>query len=104
MLYITFNHIREQEERNMINKKIKLMAISIFIISAIIPGFSVSALFIAVLFGLLIIPPLLVFAAVLKEGAPLIAGKLHELMESGKEMFIISISKESITLEPNIDR
>jgi hypothetical protein len=88
----------------MINKKIKLISISILIISAIVSIFSISALFIAVLFGLLLIPPLLVFAAILKEGAPLIAVELRALMESGKEMFIISISKESITLEPNIDR
>ncbi|MFZ3059266.1 MAG: hypothetical protein WA102_05940 [Candidatus Methanoperedens sp.] len=88
----------------MVDKKIKLIAISILIISVIINGFSISALFFAVLFGLLLIPPLLVFAAILKEGAPLIAGELRALMESGKEMFIISISKESITLEPNIDR
>ncbi len=88
----------------MINKKIKLIAISILIISAIISGFSISTLFIAVLFGLLLIPPILVFTAILKEGVPLIAGELHALVESGREMFIISISKDSITLEPNIDR
>lgn len=88
----------------MVDKKIKLIAISILIISVIINVFSISALFFAVLFGLLLIPPLLVFTAVLKEGAPLITGELRALMESGKEMFIISISKESITLEPNIDR
>lgn len=88
----------------MIDKKMKLIAISILIISAIIISFSISALFLAMLFVLLFIPPVMVFAAILKEGAPLIARELRELVESGKEMFIISISKESITLEPNIER
>lgn len=70
----------------------------------IILNFSIPTLVIATLLGLLFIPPVLLFASVLKEGAPVIVKELRALLGSGKEMFIISISRDSIVLEPNVER
>lgn len=65
---------------------------------------SIPIIFITVLLGLLFIPPVLTFAWVLAAGAPVIVKELGALFESGKEIFVISISKESIVLEPNLNR
>lgn len=67
-------------------------------------GLPLSMIFVAMLLGLLFIPTVLSLALVFIEGAPVIKMELQALMESGKEMFIISISDESITLEPNLNR
>lgn len=64
--------------------------------------FSIPAIVIAMLLGLLFIPPVLLFASVLKEGVLVIIKELGAALESGKERFIISISKEAIVLEPNL--
>jgi len=86
-----------------INNRMKLvMAIALSLV--ILLNFSIPTLVIAMLLGLLFIPPVLLFASVFKEGAPLIAKELRTLLESGKEKFIISISRESIVLEPNVER
>lgn len=84
----------------MMNKK---MISALFVAFAILYGFSTSV-FLAVLLGLLLIPPALLFASVLITGIPVIAKELNALLRSGKEMFIISVSKESIVLEHNLDR
>lgn len=81
---------------------ISILSAAFFILSILL--FPVSIIFIAVLLGLLFIPPVLVLALVFIEGAPVIKKELHALLESGKEIFIISISKESITMEPNLNR
>lgn len=64
--------------------------------------FSIPAIVIVMLIGLLFIPPVLLFASVFKEGVLVIAKELGAALESGKERFVISISKESIVLEPNL--
>lgn len=68
----------------------------------IILFFSIPTLIIAMLIGLLFIPPVLLFASVFKEGVLVIIKELGRALESGKERFVISISKDSIVLEPNL--
>ncbi len=60
----------------------------------------ISTILLVLLLGLLFIPPALVFISIFKEGAPIISEELRELVDSGKNFFVISVSKESITLEP----
>ncbi len=84
----------------MMNRK---MISALLVAFAILYGFSTSV-FLAVLLGLLLIPPALLFASVLITGIPVIANELKALLRTGKEMFIISVSKESIVLEHNLDR
>lgn len=84
----------------MINKNI-ILTLVLVLIGLISSMFvSISGIFIASLLGLLLVPPVLVFVSVLKEGIPVIVKELKSLLVSGKEFFVISISKESITLEP----
>lgn len=84
----------------MINKKMRLpLAISIASLIVLL-GISISTVFIALLLGLLFIPPLFVAASVFITGVPIIVEELLSLLESGKEFFVISISKEYVTLEP----
>ncbi len=92
--------IFEKRKVKMMNKK---MISTLLIAFAILYGFSASV-FLAVLLGLLLIPPALLFAYVFITGIPVIANELKALLRSGKEMFIISVSKESIVLEHNLDR
>ncbi len=66
--------------------------------------FSIQAFVIAILIGLLFIPPALLFASVLKEGVLVIVRELGTALDSGKERFVISISDDSIVLEPNVNR
>lgn len=88
----------------MINKKMILALVMASLGAVILLNLPLSIIFVAMLLGLLFIPPVLSLALLFIEGAPVIKKELHTLMESGKEMFIISISKESITLEPNLNR
>lgn len=90
--------------RKMTGKKKKLVLVAVFLSLLALLNFSFQAVFIPLLFGLLFLPPLLLFAWVLIAGAPIIAKELRALFESGKETFVISISRESIVLEPNLNR
>lgn len=84
-----------------INNRMKL-AVAIALGLLVIFYFSIPTLIIAMLLGLLFIPPVLLFASVFKEGVLVIAKELGRALESGKERFVISISKDSIVLEPNL--
>lgn len=84
---------------DMITKKMKLALVFLGVL--ILVSVPVPAMFIAVLLGLLLIP-LMVFAAVLITGIPVIVKEIQAVIESGKEMFVISLSKESIILETNL--
>ncbi|HLB70039.1 MAG: hypothetical protein OIN88_03145 [Candidatus Methanoperedens sp.] len=59
-------------------------------------------MFIGVILGLLLIPPFLVFASVSAEGARILAKELQKLLHRGERFLLISISKESIVLEPQV--
>lgn len=83
----------------MITKKMKLALAFLGVL--ILLNVPIPTIFIAVLFGLLLIPAI-VFASVLITGIPVIIKEMQAIIESGKEMFVISLSKESIILEPNL--
>jgi hypothetical protein len=85
----------------MIKKNIILVSMisAVLIISLTV---SISVLFITALLGLLILPPLVAFILVFKEGLPLIISGGKSLFKSGKEFLLISISKDHITLEPQL--
>ncbi|MCX9014219.1 MAG: hypothetical protein OIN89_05410 [Candidatus Methanoperedens sp.] len=84
----------------MSDKKIK-MALVIGLISIYIAvSYSVSAIVIMFLSAALFVPPAVVFLYVLKEGIPLVSGEFRNLFNSGTGIFVISVSKEHIILEP----
>jgi hypothetical protein len=84
----------------MINKELKLALLLGFISPGILLYLSAPAVFLALIFGLLFIPPILVLVLISLEGAPLIVKELRGLLASGKQFLVISMSQESITLEP----
>ena len=84
----------------MIDKKVKTALIVGIISTYIAVSYPVSTIFITLLLGLIFVPPILVFVYVLKEGIPLISSELRDIFESKKDTFVISFSKEHITLEP----
>ncbi|MCE8422986.1 MAG: hypothetical protein J5U17_03290 [Candidatus Methanoperedens sp.] len=61
---------------------------------------SISTTFMILFLGFLLFFPALVIASVLKEGVQIITQQLHDIPVSGKNFFLISISKENIILEP----
>lgn len=84
----------------MIDKKVKTALIVGIIGTYIAFSYSVSTIFMTFLIGLILIPPIVVFVYVLREGIPLIFSELKEILNSEKEIFVISYSKEHITLKP----
>ncbi len=86
------------------NKKMTFVLSATFLSLVVLLKFSIPAVFITMLLGLLFIPPALLFASVFITGVPVIAKEMGAALDSGNEMFIISVSKESIILEPNINR
>lgn len=84
----------------MINKKLKLAIVLGFISLGILSYLSAPAVFLTLILGLLFILPVLVLASISIEGAPIIVKELHGLLASGKQFLVISMSRESITLEP----
>ncbi|MDD5474292.1 MAG: hypothetical protein PHU34_09135 [Candidatus Methanoperedens sp.] len=86
------------------NKKMTFVLLATFLSLVSLLNFPIPALFITMLLGLLFIPPALLFVSLFIKGVQAIAKELGDALESGKEMFIVSVSKESIILEPNINR
>ncbi len=86
------------------NKKMTFVLLVISLCMVALLKFPIPAVYITMLLGLLFIPPALLFASVFIAGVRVIAKELGAVLDSGKEMFIISVSKESIILEPNINR
>ncbi len=84
----------------MINKKLKLAMVLGFISLGILLYLSAPAVFLALILGLLFIPPVMVLASISIEGTPIIVKELQGLLASGKQFLVISMSRESITLEP----
>ncbi len=82
----------------MFNRKMKL-ALVIGFAGLVISMISISAALIAFL-GLIVIPVVFVLVSLFIEGIPVIKKELKGLFYPEKSFFIISISKESITLEP----
>jgi len=84
----------------MINKKMRLVSVlGLIFLLVLFRAWPLQA-FIAIFLGMLIAPPIFVFASVLKEGIPTILMELKNVFITGKEILLISISKKSITFEP----
>ena len=84
----------------MIDKKVKTALIVGIVSTYIAVSYPVSTIFITLLLGLIFVPPILVFVYVLKVGIPLISNELKDIFSSENEMFVISVSKEHITIKP----
>ncbi len=61
---------------------------------------SISWTFMTLILGLLIIPPMVASVHIFIQGIPLIRREMEGLLASGKDFFLVSVSKEYITLEP----
>ncbi len=83
----------------MIKRKLKF-ALVIGFAGFVISMISISAALIAFLMGFIVIPVVFVLLSLFMEGIPVIKKELKGLFNPEKNFFIISISKESITLEP----
>lgn len=79
------------------NRKLKAAAfISLIILMYLSISWTLIALFLGLLFG----PPIAVAAYVFIQGVPLFKREIEDLLATGKDFLLISISKEHITLEP----
>lgn len=77
--------------------KLKIAAFASIII---LLYFSTSLTVIALIIGLLFIPPVAVIAYTFLQGISMIRRELEDVLPAGKDFFLISVSKEYITLEP----
>ncbi|WP_157833917.1 hypothetical protein [Candidatus Methanoperedens nitratireducens] len=84
----------------MISRKMRLTLLIGFVGLVALMYISISAILLALLLGLLLVPPVLVLISIIIEGVPMIIKELQSILASKKNFFVISISKESITLEP----
>ena len=81
------------------DRSIRLTA-AVFLCLVILMSISISWVFMTLVLGLLIIPPIAVSVHVFIQGIPLIRREMEDLLASGKDFFLISVSKEYIALEP----
>ena len=79
------------------NMKLKIAA---FITLIILLYFSIPLTAITLIIGLLFIPPIAVISYTFLLGISMILRELDAVLSSGKDFFLISVSKEYITLEP----
>jgi len=79
------------------NMKLKIAAFASIII---LLYFSIPLTVMTLITGLLFIPPVAVIAYTLLLGISMIRNELEDVLPSGKDFFLISVSKEYITLEP----
>lgn len=82
-----------------INKQTGLIIAGLMIIFASI-YLSLPALFLVLLLGSLLAPPVLVFSLLLVESIPAAIKRSQNAPASEKQFLVISVSKESIILEP----
>lgn len=81
------------------NKQTGLIIAGLMIIFASI-YLSLPALFLVLLLGSLLAPPVFVFSLMLIESIPVTIKRFQNIPASEKQFLVISISKESIILEP----
>jgi hypothetical protein len=77
--------------------KLKIAAFASIII---LLYFSIPLTVITLIIGLLFIPPVAVIVYTFLLGISMIRRELEGVLSSGKDFFLISVSKEYITLEP----
>jgi hypothetical protein len=76
------------------------LKIAAFISIIILLCFSLPLTVLTLIAGLLFIPPVAVIAYTFLLGISMIRRELKAVLYSGKDFFLISVSKEYITLEP----
>lgn len=98
ILYIRYSITLPKE----VSKMSERIMIAVLVLLGLIGAYiSISGLFIVLLLGALLIPPLFVIVSISREGM-VILKELKSLLISGKDFLVISISKENITLEPQV--
>jgi len=65
---------------------------------------SISLTVMILIFGLLFVPPLAVIVYTFLHGTPMVQREMEAVLSSGKDFFLISVSKKYITLEPQFRR
>lgn len=83
----------------MMNKTMKLK-LAIFFGMIILLYVSISWTVIILILGLLFIPPLAVIAYTALYGTQMLLKEMEDMLSSGQDFFLISVSKKYITLEP----
>lgn len=81
------------------DRSIRLAAAVLFCL-IILMSISISWAFMTLILGLLLIPPIAATVHIFIQGIPLIRREMEDLLASGKDIFLISVSKEYIALEP----
>lgn len=76
------------------------LKIAAFISIIILLYFSIPLTFIILMVGLLFLPPVAVIAYTFLHGISIIRREMEGVMSSGNDFFLISVSKQYITLEP----
>jgi len=76
------------------------LKVAVFFSMIILLFVSISWIVIILILGLLFIPPLAVIAYTFLHGTPILGRELETILSSGKDFFLISVSKKYITLEP----
>ncbi len=100
MIYIYLRQSYRYEVLEMISSKMRFTLLIGFAGLVALMYISISTILLALLLGLLLVPPVLVFISIIIEGVPMVIKELQSILASEKNFFVISISKESITLEP----
>lgn len=83
----------------MMNMTMKLKVV-VFLSMIIFLYVSISWTVIILILGLLFIPPLAVIAYTSLHGTQMLLREMEDVLSSGKDFFLISVSKKYITLEP----
>ena len=78
----------------------RTMKVAVFLSMIILLYVSISWTVLILILGLLFIPPLAVIIYAFLHGTPAIRREMESVLSSGKDFFLISVSKKCITLEP----
>jgi len=76
------------------------MKVAVFLSMIILLYVSISWTVIILILGFFFIPPLAVIAYTSLHGTAMLRREMEDMLSSGKDFFLISVSKKYITLEP----
>jgi len=86
----------------MIMDKSMKLKIAAFAGIIILLYFSTPLTVMTLIIGLLFIPPVAAIAYTFLQGISMVRRELEDVLYSGKDFFLVSVSKEYITLEPRL--
>ena len=78
----------------------RTMKVAVFLTMIILLYVSISWTVMILILGLLFIPPLAVIVYTFLNATPVIRREMEAVLSSGKDFFLISVSKKYITLDP----